>query len=378
MNKDSKLLFESYELIVERQQYVNILLKEGYTYEQINSIIQTEGWEGVKKFARRFAPAALGAMSLANSAMAADNNAINYNDPNQYRDNRPAAVEVQTQQQMSPEQRAFQDKIVSTIRNSDTGFSITKEALIKATSSAEDAEKFLSAMTPKQSQTRFNVYGWNAATKAFAPNYLNKMLSGAEGAWAITVHPTGNSNNLSIIFKEKSSELSDREIINNIRHEVQHASDDTQYSRSSPDYDNKTQEDTSWGGSLALHRDVPVASLKANSLNKGAAKRFISPDEIRGRIAGSRSYLGVVSTPEQFKQKWDEACKLYDQAKNPQEWFKDNVKFNIPENFKQLIYIYKSDMASSQDQQKLYNYIQRTALDNSVAKNADTSSQGIA
>ena len=381
LDKESKLIYESYELLTQNQLCVNILLRENYTQQQIDYILQTEGWEGIKKAARRFAPAALGAMSLANSAFGADNRATNPNnlDMRQYADNVPTAVEVSKETRLTPEQRAYQDKIVNLIKNGDTGFGMSKEALIRATSTPEEAKTYLKAMTPKQRQTSFAVYGWKADTKAFKPEKLKQWIP--SGAYAICSF----SSRPFIIFSDKGTEQSNKDIIETLRHEIQHATDEVQYPRHGNDYDNRGRIDNSWMGSPKKHRDQAIADVEPFSDFYRKAHVFISPNEIRGRIAGSRSYLGAITTPEQFKQKWDEAVKLYDQAeiwghgpKAVEEWFNNDVKFDLPLNFKQLIHFYKSEMKSEEDQQKLYNYILRTALDNSVAKTKDLSKDKIA
>jgi len=369
-DKDQKMLFESYEIVMERQFYTNILLKEGYTHNQINDIIQTEGWDGVKKFTRRFAPAALGAMSLANSAMAADNNnTVNPNDPNQYRDNRPAAVEV-----VKKDQSSLQDKLYDAIIHSTKGFSVNKETLIRAIHTPEDAEKFLSAMTPKQRQTSMNVYGVEASKTALSKSEYNRLLTGNTGATTVGKN---------IYFGQRILNEPKEELLGNLSHELQHASDNVQYPMNEPDFDNKslgwsqTGTDSNAQTSVAkINSNSIYAKNSAGSYKKGTGGTYISPKEIRGRIAGSRSYLGVVSTPEQFKQVWDNAQKEYNNTSR-KDWFNDTIQQKIPVGMRQLIDIYNTSMDSKQDQQKLYNYIQRTVLDNSVAQNNQGSSKNI-
>jgi len=368
-NKDNQLLFESYQLILERKHWVNTLFSNGYSQEQIDHLLQTEGWGGIKKAARRYIPAALGAAMTFNNAFAAN---TQKEDPLSYAQDEPEMTQT-TQSTSAGEASPYLDKLYAFITNGGkTPVRLTKEDLVRAAYSSDRAEVYLKSMTPKQKQTAVNLYSIKGSeAKIPEENAIRKNT--------LAVY---NPQTKSVFVFSKALKSSKQELIDTIVHEVQHASDSAQYPTSGKDWDNKQQGFFDVG---PLARNVPVAKLDSTSSFNGKIQGttgakgggdFISPTETRARVASARRWLGPITSAEQFKQKWEEAQNEFEYSNGGQPFQKDylnreNPNLKVPVNFRQLIWIYNREMASKAEQQKLYNYILRTALDNSVAK-ADT------
>jgi hypothetical protein len=256
--------------------------------------------------------------------------------------------------------------------NETEPFQMNKAFIIKNSNTPEDAKTFLSSMTPKQSQTEINVYGIGAAKKNLSEKEY-KEIFGSGDILAVT-------NDDGIFFGELAKEESRNDLINTLRHEMQHSIDRRIYPYDKPDYDNNPP--SSNFSSSARTKSVAKSGYNSNNIIGSSYKdylsAFISPSEIRGRISESRNFLGVITTPEQFKQKWDIAEQEFSRSVAG-EWLSETAKkFKTPFGFRQLIYAYEKYITDPKEKQKLYNYILRTALDNSVAKTSNNNSEEVA
>jgi hypothetical protein len=262
---------------------------------------------------------------------------------------------------------------VITDPNESEPFPMDKAFIIKNSNNPEDAKTFLNSMTPEQSHSEVNVYGVEASKKYLNKNLYSKIFGG--GSTIAATLPDG------IFFGENVRKQPKEEVINTLRHELQHAIDRKFYPYNKTDYDNNPP--------VIPVANSPRAKSVAKTTNnsnydpehssyKDYLSSFISPEEIRGRIAESRNFLGAITTPEQFKQKWDIAEQEFSNAVI-KEWLSENVtKFKTPIGFRQLIYVYDQYITDPIEKQKLYNYILRTALDNSVAKNSNNNPEEVA
>ena len=347
-NKDNRLLVESYQLILERKYWVNALLNNSYSQEQIDYLLQREGWEGVKKAAKRYLPAALGAAMTFNNAFAAN---TQREDPLSYAQDEPGMVEVQKDIIRITPQFSL-DNVYNAIVNSDKILHITKEQIIRSKYEAKEAETYLKAMTPQQKNTVIPIYSVKATVEFYGENHpeLKNSTCWHSEKWD------------SVFFSPNVLDYSKKEVIDLLTHELQHATDDVQTG-------------------ITANDKVPVAAINQSSTEADYARDIVTPLEIRAHVAESRMWLGPIRSQEQFKQKWDEAQKEFKQksadysSKDFRNYYlgaASNSIFKVPEAFRRLVWFYNNVMASKTDQQKLYNYILKTALDNSVAK-VDTS-----
>ena len=245
-------------------------------------------------------------------------------------------------------------------------FQINKDFLIKTLSSPEDAKQFLSAMTPEQSQTEINVYGVAAAKKFLPPDFYNTLFGNGDTS-AVTHEGI-------IYFGERANKESKNEVLADLRHELQHAIDRVAYPFNKTDYDNNaptsSKKDSPRIHSVAKSSDNNNYDSSHTAYSDYMAA-FISPEEIRGRIAESRNFLGVISNPQQFKEKWDEAQKEFSSA-DKKQWLDPSTNFKTPSAFRQFVYAYNMYITDPAEKQKLYNYILRTAMDNTVAQNSSS------
>lgn len=239
----------------------------------------------------------------------------------------------------------------------------------------KNAQAFLSSMTPEQRETVVNVYGVGATKKFLNKDRYNKIFGNND---VVAV-----SSSQGIFYSELANRVSKEDVLNNLLHELQHATDRVSYPHNKPDWDNNppTSDIANSPSRQSVAKSFDNSNYNAeHNPYKDYMSTFISPGEIRGRIAESRKYLGVISTPQEFEQKWTEAQKKFSQRKSDKEWLDTGVteSTGIPDGFRQLIYIYNVYIKDPKEKQKLYNYILRTALDNSVAVTTDKATKKLA